>query len=68
MRIESMSKFDPQEDPVALSAKPVKLKIDFYPRFRIKHRDFGPFPKPETVELPTYAAVSILTRNLGEVV
>jgi len=68
MRIESMSKFDPQEDPVVLSAKPVKLKIDFYPRFRIKHRDFGPFPKPETVELPTYAAVSILTRSLGEVV
>ena len=68
MRIESMAKFDPQEDPVVLSAKPVKLKVDFYPHFRIKHRDFGPFTKPETVELPTYAAVAILTRGLGEVV
>ncbi len=67
MRIENMEKFDPQEDPVVLSAKPVKLKIGFYPRFRIRHRDFGPFTKPETAELPTYAAVSILTRGLGEV-
>jgi DNA primase small subunit len=68
MRLESFPRFDPQEAPVVLSAKPVKVKVEFYPRFRIKHRDFGPFPKPETVELPTYAAVSILTRGLGEVV
>jgi DNA primase small subunit len=67
-RIESAEKFDPQEDPVVLSDKPVKIRIEFHPRFRMKHRDFGPFPKPETVELPTYAAVSILTRGLGEVV
>jgi DNA primase small subunit len=67
-RIESVSKFDPQEDPVVLSAKPIKLRVDFYPHFRIKHKDFGPFTKPETTELPTYAAISILTRDLGEVV
>ena len=67
-RIESMEKFDPQEDPVVLSSKPVKVRADFYPHFRIKHSDFGPFAKSETVELPTYAAVSILTRGLGEVV
>ena len=68
LRVESMAKFDPQEDPVVLSSKPVNLKVEFHPRFRLKHRDFGPFNKPETVELPTYAAVSILTRGLGEVV
>ena len=67
-RIESMPKFDPQEDPVVLSAKPVKLRVGFHPRFSIRHEEFGPFTKPETVELPTYAAVSILTRGLGEVV
>ncbi len=67
-RIESVEKFDPQEDPVMLSSKPVKLRVEFYPRFRMKHTDFGPFMKPETAELPTYAAVSILTRGLGEVV
>ena len=68
MRVGSIEKFDPQEDPVVLSSKPVKVRVDFYPRLRLKHQDFGPFPKPETVELPTYVAVSILTRGLGEVV
>jgi len=67
-RIESMAKFDPQEGPVVLTDKPVKVKVEFYPRFRMKHMDFGPFAKQETVELPTYAAISILTRGLGEVV
>jgi len=67
IRVESIEKFDPQEDPVVLSGKPVNVRVEFYPRFRMKHRDFGPF-KPETVELPTYAAVSILSKGLGEVV
>lgn len=67
-RIQSVSNFDPQEDPVVLSAKPVKLRVEFYPKFSLKHKEFGPFTRPETVELPTYAAVSILTRGLGEVV
>ena len=66
-RIESAESFDPQEDPVVLSDRPVRVRVEFYPRFRMKHRDFGPFFKPEDVELPTYAAVSILTRGLGEV-
>jgi DNA primase small subunit len=67
MKVGSLKQFDPQEAPVVLSAKPVQVKVEFYPRFRIKHNDFGPFYKPETVELPTYAAVSILTKGLGEV-
>lgn len=66
MRVESMGRFDPQRDPVVLSAKPVAVKIDFYPRFRVNGVEFGPF-KSQMVELPTYAAVSILTRGLGEV-
>jgi len=67
MTVESIEKFDPQDDPVVLSSKPVKLKVNFYPRFRLKHQEFGPFTKAEVVELPTFAAVSILTRGLGEV-
>jgi len=67
-RVESLAKFDPQEDPVVLSDRAVNVRVWFYPRFRMKHRDFGPFQKQETVELPTFAAVSILTRGLGEVV
>ncbi len=66
MRIESMDRFDSQRDPVVLSAKPVAIKVDFYPRFMVNGVEFGPF-KSQMVELPTYAAVSILTRGLGEV-
>ena len=66
-RIESAEGFDPQDDPVVLSDRPVRVKVDFYPKFIMKHKDFGPFFKPETVELPSYAAVPILTRGLGEV-
>jgi DNA primase small subunit len=66
MHVESMSRFDPQRDPVVLSAKPVAVKVDFYPRFRVNGVEFGPF-KSQIVELPAFAAVSILTRGLGEV-
>ena len=66
-RVGALDKFDPQEDPVELSAKLAKINVSFYPQFRMKHKDFGPF-KAEEVELPTYAAVQILTRALGEVV
>jgi DNA primase small subunit len=66
MRVESMDRFDPQRDPVVLSAKPVAVRVDFYPRFRINGVEFGPF-KSQMAELPAYAAVSILTRGLGEV-
>ena len=65
--VESIDGFDPQLDPVVLSDKPVGVKVGFFPRFRLKHRDFGPFEEGETVELPAFAAVSILTRGLGEV-
>ena len=67
MRIESIDHFNPLIDPVVLSERPVKLNVDFYPKFMVNGREFGPF-KAQTVELPTYAAVFILTRGLGEVV
>ena len=66
MRIEAIDSFDPQSDPVVLSSKPVKVNVDFYPRFRMKGTEFGPY-RSETAELPTYAAVPVLTRGLGEV-
>ncbi|MDG6983027.1 MAG: hypothetical protein JRN28_00495 [Nitrososphaerota archaeon] len=67
MRVRSLDEFDPQEEPIVISSKPVTLHVSFHPRFRLKHKDFGPY-KDENVELPTYAAVSILTRDMGEVV
>jgi len=66
MAVASLDSFDPQTDPVVLSDRPVKLAVSFYPRFRCKNREFGPY-ESGTVELPTYAAVQILTRGLGEV-
>ncbi|MFI5404219.1 MAG: DNA primase small subunit domain-containing protein [Candidatus Gagatemarchaeaceae archaeon] len=65
-RIESIESFDPQTDPVVLSPKPVKMNVDFYPAFIMKGAKFGPF-KSESAELPTFAAIPILTRGLGEV-
>ena len=67
LHIESIGSFNPQTDPVVLDSKPVKVKVDFYPRFKVRGIDFGPF-KSETTEIPTYAAIPILTRGLGEVV
>ena len=67
-RVETLDKFDPQEDAVVLTERTVNVRVGFFPRFRMKHRDFGPFQKQETVELPAFAAVPILTRSLGEVV
>jgi DNA primase small subunit len=64
--VASIERFDAQRDPVFLSDRPVGVKVDYYPRFIIKGLSFGPY-KGETVELPTYAAVSILTSGLGEV-
>jgi len=66
MRIESVERFNPQQDPVVLSEKPVRLNVDFYPKFAVNGREFGPF-KSQIAELPTYAAVFILTKGLGEV-
>ena len=66
IHVKSASSFDPQEDPVVLSSKPVEVKVDFYPRFEVKGTRFGPY-ESESVELPTYAAVRILTNGFGEV-
>lgn len=66
-KVDSIDDFDPQEAPVVIEPKPVKIEVSFYPRFRMKHTDFGPF-NHEAVELPAYASISILTRGLGVVV
>lgn len=65
-KVGSFESFDPQTDPVVLSAEQASISTSFCPRFSINGRVFGPF-KSETVSLPTYAAVSILTRGFGEV-
>jgi len=64
--IKSLGTFDPETDPVVLSSDPVKVSITFSPKFSMRGQTFGPY-KSQTVSLPTYAAVSILTRGFGEV-
>ncbi len=65
-RVGSLDSFDPAVDPVVLGDEPVKVSVSFYPKFSIGGRSFGPF-KSETALLPTFAAVSVLTRGFGEV-
>jgi DNA primase small subunit len=67
MRVSSIDSFDPQADAVVLSPEPVKLTVSFWPRFSIGGNSFGPFAST-VATVPAYAAVSILTRGLGEVV
>ena len=66
MRVKSFDTFDPEKDPVVLSAEQTKVKTSFCPKLSIHGETFGPY-KSETVSLPTYAAISILTRGFGEV-
>lgn len=65
-RVDSMDSFDPNVNPVVLSGEQVKVNVTFYPQFSIGGYSFGPF-KSTTATIPTYAAVSILTRGFGEV-
>ena len=66
-RVSSIDSFDPQNDPVVMTDAQVRVRISFYPKFIIRGHEFGPF-ESEDSDLPTYAAVQILTRGLGEVV
>jgi DNA primase small subunit len=65
-RVRDLEAFDPRIGPVVLTERPVDVRVAFYPKFEVKGERFGPF-QDESVELPTFAAVQILTRGLGEV-
>ena len=65
-RVDSMDSFNPNVNPVVLNGEQVKVNVKFYPQFSIGGFSFGPF-KSTTATIPTYAAVSILTRGFGEV-
>jgi DNA primase small subunit len=65
MRVGSFSTFDPDRDPVVISAEKTNVNVSFYPKFTMKGETFGPFSS-QVVSLPAYAAVPILTRGFGE--
>jgi DNA primase small subunit len=64
-RVRTIDSFDPAS-AVALSSDPVKVDVISYPKYTIGGESFGPF-KLNSVTLPTFAAVPILARSLGEV-
>ncbi len=64
--VESPSSFNPDTDPVVLSSSTVELQVDYCPEFRIGGRPFGPYAASRE-SLPTYAAIQILARGMGEV-
>jgi DNA primase small subunit len=66
MRVHDLSGFRPDYNPVVLCDEEVTISVQGSPVFGLKGRNFGPFSSEE-VELPTYAAVYLMTKGLGRV-
>ena len=66
MRVESLSDFDPQVDPVVLGQEKVDVYVEFAPGFRLRDDKFGPY-NSTSIKLPTYAAVFLLAKNVAKV-
>ena len=63
-RVESLERFDPQVEPVALSSEDVRVHIYYSPEFDLNGMKFGPY-ESSTVQIPIYAAAFLLARGLG---
>jgi DNA primase small subunit len=66
MRVHDLRAFRPDYDPVVLGDDEVTLSVQGAPAFSLKGRTFGPYSSEEP-ELPTYAAVYLMTKGLGKV-
>lgn len=60
-----LSEFNPLNDAIAFTEKPIRLHVKKAPRFLLKGQWFGPMEN-ETLELPEFAAVFLLARNSAE--
>jgi DNA primase small subunit len=67
MRVHDLEAFRPEYDPVVLGDEEVTLSVQGSPVFSLKGRTFGPFSSEEP-ELPTYAAVYLMTKGLARLV
>jgi DNA primase small subunit len=65
-KVGSFEAFDPENDPVVITAAKANVRVSYYPKFTMKGETFGPYAS-QTVSIPSYAAVPILTRGFGEV-
>lgn len=66
MRVHDLQAFRPDYDPVVLGEAEVTIAVQGSPAFSLKGRTFGPY-SVEEAELPTYAAVYLMTKGLGKV-
>lgn len=66
MRVHDLQAFRPDYDPVVLGDEGVALSVQGSPSFSLKGKTFGPYSSEEP-ELPTYAAVYLMTKGLGRV-
>ncbi len=66
MRVHDLQAFRPDYDPVVLGDEEVAISVKGSPVFSLKGRTFGPYSSEEP-ELPTYAAVYLMTKGLGRV-
>ena len=66
MRVHDLQAFRPEYDPVVLGDEPVPTWVFGSPEFRLKGREFGPYSSEEA-EVPTYAAVYMMTKGLARV-
>jgi len=67
MRLHDLQAFRPDYDPVVLGDEEVTISVQGSPAFSLKGRTFGPYSSEEP-ELPTYAAVYLMTKGLGRVI
>jgi DNA primase small subunit len=67
MRVLDLDGFRPEYDPVVLGDEEVTLSVQGSPVFSLKGNTFGPYSSEEP-ELPTYAAVYLMTKGLARVV
>ncbi|MEM2930555.1 MAG: DNA primase small subunit domain-containing protein [Thermoproteota archaeon] len=65
IRYEDLLSFKPLEEAIALGNEETSLKVKIAPKFNLGGGTFGPF-KDEKVELPTYAAVYLICKGVGE--
>jgi DNA primase small subunit len=65
-RVHDLTGFRPDYDPVVLGDEEIALSVPGAPAFGLKGRTFGPYSSEEP-ELPTYAAVYLMTKGLARI-
>lgn len=66
MGVHNLQGFRPDYDPVLLGDDVVTVSVQGAPSFSLKGRTFGPYSSEEP-DLPTYAAVYLLTKGLAKI-